>query len=142
MTQRPPRSARPAPSHGTKPVVASGGIAKSSAAISEAGVASADARRRREDLARVLPLWPSELADLSLAGRRHMLKVLERALRGERRRGIAGHWAYDLARHASLFALWRAERAELKQLAARCQYRDRQSKNPATGRGRKQSDNL
>ncbi|CAN1725104.1 protein of unknown function [Hyphomicrobium sp. 1Nfss2.1] len=34
---------------------------------------------------------------------------MRRALRLERQRGIAGHWAYDLARHAALLNAYRAE---------------------------------
>ena len=47
--------------------------------------------QRREELARLLPLWPKELEDLSIAGRRHIIHTLNRALRAERRRGRAGH---------------------------------------------------
>ena len=41
--------------------------------------------------------------------------LLERALLSERRRGRAGHWAYDLARHGALLATWRRERAALEE---------------------------
>jgi hypothetical protein len=71
---------------------------------------------RREDLARLLPLWPVELADLSIAGRRRIIARLERALRAERKRGIAGHWAYDLARHAALVKNWKSESAALREI--------------------------
>lgn len=70
---------------------------------------------RRAALARVLPLWPHELADESLAGRRSILARLERALRAERRRGVAGHWAYDLARHIELLRVYRHEQALLAE---------------------------
>ena len=43
---------------------------------------------------------------------------MERALRAERKRGRAGHWAYDLARHAALHRAWIAERAALVALNA------------------------
>lgn len=69
--------------------------------------------RRREDLKRLLPMWPAELADLSLAGRRHIIRHLERALRAERRRGRAGHFAYNISRHAALIANCKQERAAL-----------------------------
>jgi uncharacterized protein YcaQ len=65
---------------------------------------------RLKDLPKLIPLWPSELADASLAGRRRLLGLLARSLRAERRRGLAGHWSYDLARHAALVAAYRAER--------------------------------
>jgi hypothetical protein len=72
--------------------------------------------QRREEPARLLPLWPKELEDLSIAGRRHIIRTLDRALRAERRRGRTGHWAYDLSRHAALLASWRLECAALRGL--------------------------
>ena len=72
-----------------------------------------DRPARLEELTRLLPLWPHELADTSLTGRQRLVMVLERALRAERRRGQDGHWAYDLARHASLCRIWKCERAAL-----------------------------
>jgi hypothetical protein len=47
--------------------------------------------------------------DESSEGRRRILAKLRRALRAERRRGIAGHWTYDLARHAELLRVYRLE---------------------------------
>lgn len=67
----------------------------------------------RAQLAALVPLWPEELADRSVAGRLRLLGRLRRALRLERQRGIAGHWSYDLARHRRLLAAYRAEAAEL-----------------------------
>lgn len=75
---------------------------------------SADARRL--ELARLVPLWPAEIDDLSLRGRQRLVGTLERALLAERRRGRAGHWAYDLSRHSALLAAWRRERAVLEDL--------------------------
>ena len=66
---------------------------------------------RRSELPRILPLWPHELADESFEGRRNIVCKLRRALRAERRRGIAGHWTYDLARHAELVRIYRLELA-------------------------------
>jgi hypothetical protein len=71
-------------------------------------------RERRNELARLLPLWPAEIDDLSLDGRRRIIAALERALRSERRRGKAGHWAYDLARHAALVKNWKCECAAMQ----------------------------
>jgi hypothetical protein len=71
---------------------------------------------RQADLVRLLPLWPEELADLSVAGRSRLVVMLERALRLERQRGISGHWTYDLSRHAHLMAALRFERAALAAL--------------------------
>jgi hypothetical protein len=67
------------------------------------------AYRRVHDLQRLLPMWPAELADQSAEGRRKRIAKLRRALREERRRGLSGHWAYDLARHAALFRAYRKE---------------------------------
>lgn len=64
---------------------------------------------RRLELPRALPLWPHELDDETPEGRRRIVGKLYRALRAERRRGIAGHWTYDLARHAELLRVYRLE---------------------------------
>src|SRR5262245_2799834 len=61
--------------------------------------------------ARLLPMWPAELADPSTEGRRRRIAKLRRALREERRRGPSGHWTYDLARHAALYRTYRRELA-------------------------------
>ena len=66
---------------------------------------------RRVELARVLPLWPHEIEDETAAGRTRIIVKLRRALRAERRRGIAGHWTYDLGRHMELLRLYRLELA-------------------------------
>ncbi len=69
---------------------------------------------RRAAIARVLPLWPDELGDTSQVGRHRILAKLRRALRAERRRGVGGHWSYDLARHVELLRVYRRELATLK----------------------------
>jgi hypothetical protein len=61
-------------------------------------------------------MWPRELEDFSLSGRVRVVKILRRALRAERLRGINGHWTYDLARHSQLLAAYRAECEEMKRL--------------------------
>jgi hypothetical protein len=66
----------------------------------------------------VLPLWPHEVNDHSMAGRRNILANLKRALRAERRRGVAGHWTYDLARHVALLRLYRQELTALRGVSA------------------------
>ncbi len=71
---------------------------------------------RAHDLPRLLPMWPKDLADLSVAGRERVIATLRRALKAERQRGLAGHWAYDLARHAQLLAAYRTECAALNTL--------------------------
>jgi hypothetical protein len=85
---------------------------------------------RDKDLARLLPLWPEELADASIAGRSKLVQMLERALRAERQRGVGGHWSYDLSRHAALMWALKAERTALKALIAP---RIRLSGAPANG---------
>jgi hypothetical protein len=45
----------------------------------------------------------------SLADHVRLPARMRRALRVERQRGIAGHWTYDLARHARLLRAYRAE---------------------------------
>ena len=64
---------------------------------------------RRIELSRVLPLWPHELEDDTPEGRWRIVSKLRRALRAERRRGIAGHWTYDLQRHVELLRVYRLE---------------------------------
>lgn len=79
----------------------------------EAGFPRRSVRDQRAALARLLPLWPHEIADESLHGRALIVARLRKALRAERRRGIEGHWTYDLGRHAELLRLYRAERSAL-----------------------------
>ena len=90
---------------------------------------------RAAELARLLPLWPHEIADTSREGRSRLVAKLHRALKAERRRGQAGHWTYDLARHAALLAAWRRERASLG-LRVPCVARDHQDgRRQHEGRG-------
>jgi hypothetical protein len=67
--------------------------------------------QRARDLPRLLPLWPHEVELGSIAEHALLLARMRRALRMERQRGIAGHWTYDLARHAQLLSAYRAETA-------------------------------
>jgi len=69
---------------------------------------------RRTALLKVLPLWPHELEDDSRQARARIVARLRSALRAERRRGIAGHWTYDLARHAELLRVYRLEAASMR----------------------------
>lgn len=74
--------------------------------------AAGTARRaydRARDLPRLIALWPHEIDAASPAAHARLLAKLRKALRGERQRGLAGHWAYDLARHAQLLRAYRAE---------------------------------
>jgi hypothetical protein len=79
---------------------------------------SSGAYTRSRDLPRLVPVWPHELATQTPADHLRLLAKLRRALRAERRRGLAGHWAYDLARHAHLLRAYRCETAAY--LAATC----------------------
>lgn len=72
---------------------------------------------RNHELPRLLALWPHEIADLSLTGRDSLIAKLKRALREERRRGLAGHWTYDLVRHAGLRRAWQHELEARQSLA-------------------------
>jgi len=64
---------------------------------------------RRRDLPRLLPLWPHEIEVASATEHARLIARMRRARRIERQRGHAGHWAYDLARHAALLRAYRAE---------------------------------
>ncbi len=70
----------------------------------------AKAYDRAQHLPRVLPVEPGQLADLTPQGRRIVVRRLAKALRAERNRGRAGHWAYDLNRHFALAQAYAAER--------------------------------
>ena len=69
--------------------------------------------RRLIELPRLLPIWADALADPSLGSRLRLLALVRRALRIERARSAAGHWAYDVARHTQLLRAYRSEVAQL-----------------------------
>jgi hypothetical protein len=52
--------------------------------------------------------------DESQEGMFRVLGKLRRALRAERRRGLAGHWSYDLNRHLGLLSAYKGELAGLR----------------------------
>jgi hypothetical protein len=81
---------------------------------------------RTRDLPRLLPLWPNETLVAEPGAHDALIARLRRALRTERRRGIAGHWTYNLARHADLL---RAYRTEL-ELAGHTLPRTRETRAP------------
>lgn len=66
---------------------------------------------RRRDLPALIAVWPTEIDHPNDGGHLVLLSKLRRALRLERRRGLAGHWTYDLARHAQLLIAYRHELA-------------------------------
>jgi hypothetical protein len=84
--------------------------------VDEAVIAGWDRERM---LPRLIPVGPEELADRTPEGRLAILRRLAQALRGERRRGRAGHWSYDLDRHIGLVQALAAERRFGGRAAAR-----------------------
>ena len=91
------------------------------------GSPDAEARERRKRLTSLLPLWPAEIEDVSIQGRTQLVAVLERSLRAERRRGLAGHWTYDLARHIQLLEAYRTEVGALHAMSNNKTNRPRKS---------------
>jgi hypothetical protein len=81
----------------------------------ERGAQFAAGYQRARDLPKLLPLWPHEMVVAGAGDHARLLARMRRALRIERQRGIAGHWAYDLARHAQLLSAYRAETADYLQ---------------------------
>ncbi len=75
--------------------------------------------RREEELPKLIGLWPDEIAGHEAADANVVLGKLRRALRAERQRGRAGHWAYDLNRHLALLDAIRHETALMKQRVRR-----------------------
>jgi hypothetical protein len=76
--------------------------------------AGADAYLSSRDLPKLTAQWPHELEDDSQEGAFRVLAKLRRALRVERRRGLAGHWSYDLNRHLGLLSAYKGELASLR----------------------------
>jgi hypothetical protein len=109
----------------TKPTTKNNLLAGNSAASAHRNPPALSDSARRAGLSRLLPLWPHEISDLSIAGRRRIIATLEKALRAERRRGHAGHWAYDLARHAALVKNLKSESAALQTFEI-CEKSERQ----------------
>jgi hypothetical protein len=74
---------------------------------------------RTRDLPRLIALWPHELADQSPEGILLILSKLRRALSAERRRGLAGHWSYELNRHLGLMTAYKAELGSMRRAKLR-----------------------
>jgi len=70
---------------------------------------------RHRAIAEVLPAWPHELDDETLAGREKLLTRPRNALWADRRQGVSGHWSSDLARHVELLRIYRAELAAVRR---------------------------
>jgi len=51
--------------------------------------------------------------------RRNLILHLEKICRAERQRGLAGHWAYDVARHTQILTLLDGERRQLAEIEAK-----------------------
>lgn len=59
------------------------------------------------DLARLLAALREEDGEDAGSGRLRLLAQLRLALQAQRRRGVRGHWAYDLTRHRNLLQAYR-----------------------------------
>ncbi|MEJ1157975.1 DUF6477 family protein [Prosthecomicrobium sp. N25] len=70
----------------------------------------AELYRREVMLPRLIPIDPGLIASKEADARDRVIRMLARALRGERARGRAGHWTYSLDRHIGLLQAFRAER--------------------------------
>ena len=77
---------------------------------------SKDQYCRTRQLPQLLKMWPSEVEDYSYPGTLRIAALLRKALRAERRRARASHWAYDLTRHMGLMDALKVERERLKML--------------------------
>jgi hypothetical protein len=73
------------------------------------GLQPATAYDRTRDLPALLPVALQLLGASEQTACTELIGFLRRALRCERTRGIAGHWAYDLGRHAALLRAYHAE---------------------------------
>jgi hypothetical protein len=69
-----------------------------------------------ENVLRCLPVWPKDLSDRSVEGRKSLIAIIEREVRKERRLSLALNRCYDIARHAKLAQLLKDERRELSRL--------------------------
>ena len=67
-------------------------------------------------LAPYLALWPDELNDHSIDGRKLVIAKLRAALQQERERAADGHWCYDVNRHLRLIGCYRTECKQLAEM--------------------------
>ena len=70
---------------------------------------------REYQLARLIGLWPQDIADTTQENQYRIVNLLEKALRGETKRGREGHWTYDINRHLALLEAWRKEKKLLRK---------------------------
>lgn len=75
------------------------------------------AYERVRHLPRLFAVYATDLAE-DIGSRRRLIGRIEDALRRERKRGLAGHWAYDIARHYQMIAVWEHETKALAALTA------------------------
>lgn len=73
----------------------------------------ADSYDRDKHLQQLLPISASQISDKSNEAGKWIATRLAHALRAERNRGSAGHWAYSLNRHLALLQAYRGERMAL-----------------------------
>lgn len=73
----------------------------------------------RKRLSRLIAIGPDEINAAEPAATRLIVLRLAQALRGERARGKAGHWTYDLNRHIGLAQAYRSECERLEPKPAR-----------------------
>jgi hypothetical protein len=58
-------------------------------------------------------IWPHEVEDKSISGRKALIAKLESACRADRARALAYRWDYSMARHNALLRILMRERAAL-----------------------------
>jgi hypothetical protein len=58
-------------------------------------------------------IWPHEVEDKSISGRKALIAKLESACRADRARALACRWDYSMARHNALLRILMRERAAL-----------------------------
>lgn len=71
---------------------------------------------RNRDLPKLIGLWPTDTVTSNGLADARLVQQIATALRRERQRGRAGHFAYDLARHHQLLIAYQAELALLKDI--------------------------
>lgn len=73
---------------------------------------------RRKHLKQLLPIATAQIEDQTPETGKWITLRLAGALRQERKRGRAGHWAYNLNRHLALLQAYRGERKLLESVGS------------------------
>ena len=82
----------------------------------DAAIAAGAKNYQRSHLRRLMPVGPDELGESGgPQATNSLLLKIGRALRGERARGSAGHWTYDINRHMALAQAYVAESHRLRR---------------------------